>query len=180
MDNEAKGKAIQDFINQGYVPAKKHSDEVKKLKADISAKQTEFDTYKQSKMTEEEKQAETIRNNNLRASKLIAENIFAKAGYSEEIYNDIVTQIVGENLDVTEQLANAICNTMKKQADDYKTKLEADIIKNTPKPTGGNTKTGSEGENKLAEYQTALEDAKKKNDIIGVARYTRLIQTMKK
>lgn len=166
------------MINKSYVPAKKHSDEVKKLKDNLTAKETEFASFKASKMTEEEKIAETMKNNNIRASKLIAENVFAKAGFPSETYDEIVGQIAGEDIDMTEKLANAICTAMKKQNDTSKQELENKFIENTPKPTGGNTQKATTTENQRDEYVKALEACQKNRDIIGIAKYTRLIQEL--
>lgn len=166
------------MINKAYVPAKKHSDEVKKLKDNLTAKETEFNAFKESKMTEEEKNAEIMKNNNIRASKLIAENVFAKAGFSSETYDEIVGQIAGENIDVTEKLANAICSAMKKQNDTSKQELEKKYIDNTPKPTGGNTTKATPAENQREEYERKLAECQKNRDVIGIARYTRLIQEL--
>lgn len=178
LDNAGKEQAIKEFIDKSYVPAKKHSDEVKKLKDSINEKDQAFADYKASKMTEEEKVAETLKNNSLRASKLIAENVFAKAGFSSETYEEIVGQIAGEDVEMTEKLANAICAAMLKQNDTSKAELEKKYIDNTPKPTAGNAEKASTSENQKQDYEQKLAECQKNKDMIGVARYTRLIQEL--
>ena len=100
LDDTKKAEEIQKAVNALYVPATTVAEERKANKEALANKDkafanltAEYDEYKQSKMTEEEKKQEEIRkkdeayNNALRRlSKSTAINIFANAGIQEEDY----------------------------------------------------------------------------------------------
>lgn len=189
LDDAGKADAIKTLIGKSFVPTNKYNTEKLNTKAQIdayNALKAEYDTFKQSKMTDEEKQAEKERimqekyqRANLTISKMYAENTFAKAGFKEEDYEEILDKIVTEDPDETKGLANIICNTMLKQKKDIEKAITDKIVKNNPKPPAGND-NGSGNESEIDKYKKLYAEAQKSNDYAKMAYYTRLVQEAEK
>lgn len=185
LDDNAKAEAIKAMVGKSFVPTTKYNAEKANTKTQLdayNALKTEFETFKQSKMTDEEKQAEQAKlmreqyqKANLTISKMYAENTFAKAGIKEEDYKGILENIVTEDPEKTKGLAETICNAMLKQKADVEKSLKDNIIKNTKTPPAGNdNNTGSESN--LEKYKKLYAEAQKRNDMVKMAYYTRLVQ----
>lgn len=185
LDENGKADAIKEFVGKNFVPTTKYNDEKIKTKTQIDAYNTlkaEYETFKQSKMTDEEKQEEQARlmkeqyqKANLTISKMYAENTFAKAGFKEEDYKGILDSIVQEDPDKTKNLAETICNTMLKQKADIEKAVTDKIVKGTKTPPAGNDNdAGSESD--IQKYKKLFEEAQKRNDYAKMAYYTRLVQ----
>ena len=61
LDDSGKAEAIKTLVGKSFVPTSKYNTEKQNTKAQIDAYNTlknEYETFKQSKMTDEEKQAE--------------------------------------------------------------------------------------------------------------------------
>lgn len=140
----------------------------------------EFEAYKQSKMTDDEKKAEqekvkeeAYQKANLTISRMYAENTFAKAGFKEEDYKGILDGIVQEDPEKTKGLAEIICNTMLKQKQEIEKTITDKIVNGTKTPPAGNDGTDS---SKLENYKKLYDEAQKKGDYAKMAYYTRLVQ----
>ena len=177
------------MVGKGFVPTAKYNAEKANTKTQLdayNALKTEFETFKQSKMTDEEKQAEQAKQMqeqykkaNLTISKMYAENTFAKTGFKEDDYKDILDNIVTEDPDKTKGLAETICNSMLKQKQNIEKQIKDNIIKGTKTPPAGNDNdAGSETE--VEKYKKLYDEAVKRNDFIKMAYYTRLIQESQK
>ena len=106
---------------------------------------------------------------------MYAENTFAKAGFKEDDYKEILDNIVSEDTDKTKGLAETICATMLKQKADIEKAVKDKIIKGqTPPPAGNDNDKGSGDE--IENYKKLFEEAKSKNDYAKMAYYTRLVQ----
>lgn len=146
--------------------------------------QKEYNDYKQSKMTDEEKKQEYLsklesdyKNVKLELNKKTVENIFVGAGLSEEDYSEILENIVGEDTEKTIKLAQTICKTMSSRQEKTKEELKKKIAGGTPKPDTG---VGSaEMQNNKSKIQEELQDATKRGDYVKMAYYTRLLQEIK-
>lgn len=185
LDDAGKAQAIKDLIGNNFVPTAKYNAEKANTQAQISALnnlKSEYDAFKQSKMTDDEKQAEQAKKiqeqyqkANLTISKMYAENTFAKAGFKEDDYKDILDNIVTEDPDKTKGMAETICSAMVKQKEDAEKALKDKIVKNTKTPPAGNANDGV-GESKIDTYRKGYADAQKRHDFTSMAYYTRLIQ----
>ena len=185
LDNEAKQEAIKTLVGKSFVSNEQYNKvKAKQTKQDEAYKalKTEFDTFKESKMSDEEKQAEASKRiqeqyqkANLTISKMCAENTFAKAGFKEDDYKDILDNIVSEDTEKTKGLAETICASMLKQKSDIEKAVKDKIIKNqTPPPAGNDNNKGSGDE--LDNLKNLYQEAVKKNDFPKMAMYTRLVQ----
>lgn len=185
LDDNAKTQAIKDLVGKSFVPTAKFNAEKQNTKAQLDAYNTlkaEYDTFKESKMTEEEKKAEQDRlkeeryqKANLAMSRMCAETVFAKAGFKEEDYSEILDNIVTEDPEKTKGDAEAICNLMSKQKKAIEKNITDKIAKGIGKPPAGSDTT-YKNDDELEKYKEALKNAKEKNDFAKEAYYTRLIQ----
>ena len=188
LDDTKKAEEIQKAVNALYVPTATVVAERKANKELIANKDkafedlsAEYDTYKQSKMTEEEKKQEEIRKKDedyknalMRLSKSTAINVFASSGLQEDDYKDFLDDIVSIDEEQTKTLAEKICATITKQKNDIANKMKEDIVNGTTPPPAGNA--GYSSKTKKEEYQELLSEAMKKNDINNIVYYQRLVQ----
>lgn len=181
LDATARAEAIKNLVGKNYVPVKKHTDAINKLKTDYDTMKTEYTQFKETKMTDEEKQAELIKQEREKAekqsrmlSKLFAENTFSKAGFDEEDYKEIIPTIIRDDPEETKSIAEQICNAMVSQRKSIEDRIKQDLIKGQKKPEGGNA-DGNEGLTEVEKYKKAYNEAAKNNDRVAMATYTRLI-----
>ena len=181
LDATARAEAIKNLVGKNYVPVKKHTDAINKLKTDYDTMKTEYTQFKETKMTDEEKQAELIKQEREKAekqsrmlSKLFAENTFSKAGFDEEDYKEIIPTIIRDDPEETKSIAEQICNAMVSQRKSIEDRIKQDLIKGQKKPEGGNA-DGDEGLTEVEKYKKAYNEAAKNNDRVAMATYTRLI-----
>lgn len=181
LDATARAEAIKNLVGKNYVPVKKHTDAINKLKTDYDTMRTEYTQFKETKMTDEERQAELIKQEREKAekqsrmlSKLFAENTFSKAGFNEEDYKEIIPTIIRDDPEETRSIAEQICNAMVSQRKSIEDRIKQDLIKGQKKPEGGNA-DGDEGLTEVEKYKKAYNEAAKNNDRVAMATYTRLI-----
>lgn len=192
LDNNGKIEAIQKLVSARYVSADILANERKKFKETLESQQTnfnnlqtEFNDYKQSKMTEEEKTQEKARTQQeeyekalKKASTYSAKAVFAEAGLQEEDYSDFLEDIVGLDEEKTKSLAQKICQTITKQKENKAEEIKNNIINGTtPPPAGNSNKTIAEME--LEKYENLLAEAKKNNNTLDIVYYERLISEAK-
>lgn len=145
---EQKQNAIKAMVGKGFIPKAKFDEKMAQNKQDYEALQNDYNAYKQSKMTEEEKKEEEamakekqLQEYSKRLSVSTAEKIFAKNGLTEEEYKDTLQDVIQATPEATEKVANSIAKLLASQ----KAKLEEgfkDTIKgSTPKPESGTSQT---------------------------------------
>ena len=187
LDDTKKAEAIKAYVGSNFVPTSKYSDKVKEVETITTEKNNlsvEYENFKQTKMTEEEKKAEQAKKEAeanqklmLEVSRTRAENIFAKAGFKEEDYSSILDSIVGVDIEKTKTLAESLCNSLLKQKENIEKQVKDTIVKGTQTPPAGNTDTTPASD--VEKYEKLLEEATKKNDFVNIAYYTRLVQQEK-
>lgn len=143
---EQKAAEINKLIGSNYIPRNKFNDKVAKLEEERNTIKTDFDNYKASKMTEEEKKAEeeakrAAKTQELsnRLSTMMVENAFARNGLDEESYKDIIPTLVQTTPEATEKVVNSVVEILKKQKDSIEGSYKASMKAQTPKPDGGNS-----------------------------------------
>lgn len=188
LDDNAKVEAIQKMVDTSYVPATVVANERRANKEAIANKDkaiaditAEYDEFKKSKMTEEEKKTleakekEKAYNEALKKlSTATAKTVFASAGLKEEDYSDFIEDIVRTDEEKTRTLAEKICQTITKQKSDVATKMKDSIINGTTPPPAGNASFSAKS--KKDQYIQLLEEATKKNDINNMVYYQRLVE----
>ena len=166
------------MVGKNFVPTSKYTEKVN----EANKIQGEFNSYKATKMTDDEKQAQAVKlaqekeeKTSKMLSQLFAENVFAKAGFKEDDYKDIIPDIIQSDAESTKAIAEKICNTMVNQKKAIEEELKKKIAANQKKPDAGNSDEGT----KIDDYNKLLEEAIKNNDFVNQAYYTRLIQEAK-
>lgn len=130
-----------------YVDKEKASrieNELKQLKKDKTAVDTELAGLKQSGMSADEKlkaaleKAEEDRKTYQKATnKLDAEKILMAAGLKSEDYAELIDGLVTEDKDETSKKATSIASLLTKQKAETEKALKAKLLKDTPLPNGG-------------------------------------------
>jgi len=135
-------------------------------------------------MTDEEKAQEEynkLKEENKRfkldTSRAKAMSVFSGAGLKEEEYSEILEDIVGEDPERTQKLAEKICKTITGQKTQVTEKIKQDIAGNTPKPQVGTT--ASQADIDKAALQKEFEAAASRGDYVKMAQLTRKLQTLK-
>lgn len=177
------------MVGKNFVPTTKYNAEKANTRTQqdaLSALQKEYDAFKESKMSDDEKQAEQAKKMqeqyqkaNLTISRMYAENTFAKAGIKEADYTTILDSIVTEDPEKTKGLAETICTAMLKQKQDVEQSFKDKIAKGTPTPPAGNDNDAGSG-SEIENYKKLFEEARAKNDFSKMAYYTRLMQEAQK
>lgn len=191
-EDTEKIEAIKKMVGEKFVPTSvltervnKAKEETKKFQDANAELQKEYDDFKLSKMTEEEKtkalQARADEENKKIMKELneyVARTIFSQNNIAKEDYEDLLGTIVSTDKERTQAVAESICSIINKSKDDNMQKLKSSVIKNQPKPEGGNDNTNGKTST-LEMYEEALEKANKEHDIVKIATYTRLVQEEK-
>ena len=177
LDSNARLAAIKSLVDKNYVLTSKYTEQANEL----TKVQGEFESYKQTKMTDEEKQQEAIKEAKAREEKtskmlsqLFAENVFAKAGFKENDYKEIIPDIIQPDAEATKSIAEKICNSMLNQKKAIEKEIEKKIAAGQKKPDASE----DEEDVTIDDYTKLLNEAIEKNDFVKQAHYTRLIQEL--
>lgn len=182
--NEDKVDAINKLLAESTIPKDKYNDTSAKLKEAeerLSTMSNDFEEFKKSKMTDEEKknaERENMQNQLLKyqldLNRLEVEKIFESNGLTQEDYKDIEANIIGKDRETSIASANAFVNILKLNSEKAAQKTKQELLKETPTPIGGTggTKTVSN----LEELQNAYSIALKNKDVIAQAKLLREIQ----
>ena len=141
----------------------------------------EFEEFKKSKMTDEEKknaERENMQNQLLKyqldLNRLEVEKIFESNGLSQDDYKDIEANIIGKDRETSIASANAFVNILKANSDRVAQQTKEELLKNTPTPVGGNG--ASQSVSNLDELKTAYSNAVANKDTFAQAKLLREIQ----
>lgn len=191
-EDTEKIEAIKKMVGEKFVPTSvlterlnKEKENTKKFQDANVELQKEYDDFKMSKMTEEEKakalQVKADEENKKIMKELneyVARTIFSQNNIAKEDYENLLGTIVSTDKERTQAVAESICSIINKSKDENMQKLKSSVIKNQPKPEGGNDNTNGKTST-LEMYEEALEKANKEHDIVKIATYTRLVQEEK-
>ncbi len=187
--NEERAEAIKKGLATLVIPKDKYNDLSAKLKtteSNYSTLSNEYEEFKKSKMTEDEKkQAEIDELNSKKIevakseSKYAVKDLFEEKGIKleKEKMDKILDDIVTDNKNQTLAIANTIASVLLETAEQTKKQTTVDLLNGTPKPVVGSP--GDSNVNNLDVYEKKLEEAIKNKDVVSQATYTRLIQEEK-
>lgn len=187
LDDNAKIDAIQKLVSAKFVSADVLANERKKFKETLAGQETnyknletEFNDYKQSKMTDDEKREALAKQREQeyeqalkKASRYSAQSVFAGAGLKEEDYSGFLDDIVGLDEERTKSLAEKICQTITKQKQGTEQNIKNQLINGATPPPAGNSQYKAETD--VDRYQKLYMEAQSKNDMNGIVYYGRLI-----
>lgn len=187
LDDNAKIDAIQKMVSAKYVSADILANERKKFKETLEGEKTnfknlenQFNEYKQSKMTDDEKAQALAKQKEQeyeqalkKISKYSAQSVFAGAGLKEDDYSGFLDDIVGLDEEKTKSLAEKICQTIMNQKQGTENAIKDKILGGTTPPPAGNSQYKTETD--VEKYQKLYAEAQKVNDMNGMVYYDRLI-----
>lgn len=151
VTNEEKAEALKKNLATVVIPKEKYNDLSNKLKnteTNYSILSSEYEEFKKSKMTDEEK-AESERKqfeldkkaNAILKSELAVEKLLLKNGI--EINDDdtelkeTISSIISEDTEKSVKLASNFITLLNKTKEMTKNETTTELLNNTPKPIGG-------------------------------------------
>ena len=183
LDNDARVSKIKEAIGDTYVPREKLNSKVKEESDKYEALKKEYEDFKKSKMTDEEKaNAEKIENENKireankTISRLYAENIFKGSGLSEDDYKPFIEDISLMDADKAKEFATNIANLISGQKQKTTQDIKNNITAGTPTPNVGEPPKGS---SKREEIEQNLINARKDGNRALEVKYLRELQALK-
>lgn len=182
--DEERANAINKALAESTIPKDKFNDTSAKLKEaeeKLNSMSNDFEEFKKSKMTDEEKknaERESMQNQLLKyqldLNRLEVEKIFESNGLTQEDYKDIEANIIGKDRETSIASANAFVNILKAKSERVAQATKEELLKQTPTPVGG---TGGEKTlSNLEELQTAYSNALKTKDSFAQAKLLRQMQ----
>lgn len=182
--NEEKVDAINKLLAESTIPKDKFNDTSAKLKEaeeKLTSMSNDFEEFKKSKMTDEEKknaERENMQNQLLKyqmdLNRLEVEKIFESNGLTQEDYKDIEANIIGKDRETSIASANAFVNILKAKSEKVAQATKEELLKQTPTPIGGTG--GTQTVSNLEELQNAYSNALKEKDVVAQAKLLREIQ----
>lgn len=186
--NEERAEAIRKGLATLVIPKDKYNDLNTKLKtteSNYATLQTEFDDFKKSKMTDDEKREAELKQfeadkkaNAIEKSSLAVEKLLLKNGIEvkdDDIeLKDTLSTIVSEDYDKSIKLANSFISLLNKTKDNTAKETTTQLLNNTPKPIGG--VDSSSVVSKVDELQSQLNKAIESKNSVEQIRLMREIQ----
>lgn len=182
--NEEKVDAINKLLAESTIPKDKFNDTSAKLKEaeeKLTSMSNDFEEFKKSKMTDEEKknaERESMQNQLLKyqmdLNRLEVEKIFESNGLTQEDYKDIEANIIGKDRETSIASANAFVNILKAKSEKVAQATKEELLKQTPTPIGGTG--GTQTVSNLEELQNAYSVALKNKDVVEQTKLLRQIQ----
>jgi hypothetical protein len=182
--DEERVNAINKLLAESTIPKDKFNDTSAKLREaeeKIASITNDFEEFKKSKMTDEEKknaEKESMQNQLLKyqldLNRLEVEKIFESNGLTQEDYKDIEANIIGKDRETSIASANAFVNILKANSEKVAQATKQDLLKSTPTPVGGNG--AGQTVSNLEELTKAYSNAVANKDTFAQAKLLREIQ----
>lgn len=171
--SEDKITAIKNFVGNSYVPREKYNSLKENNTTTYNALKQEYDAFKQSKMTDEEKAeaekaeyATKLAEQNKQIAKLSAENVFKGAGLQPEDYQDFMENIGGMDVDGAVNFAKSLTTLITNQKKATADTVAKNIMEGTPTPKIDTAATPNE----LDTLRNNLVKARESGDSLEIAR----------
>jgi len=182
--NEERVDALSKELAKLVIPKDKYNDLSNRLKnteSEYSTLQNEYEDFKKSKMTEDEKKSEELRKfeeekklNAIEKSDLAVQKLLLKNGIDikddDTELKETLATIVSEDYDKSIKLANSFISLINKTKDQAEKATTTKLLSETPKPIGGSDSSSSLSKADILKKE--YEDAVKNKDIM---RQTELI-----
>lgn len=176
--NEEKVNAITQELAKLVIPKDKYNDLSNRLKnteSEYSTLQTEYEDFKKSKMTDDEKRESelkqfeeakrlnAIERSNLGVQKLLLQNGIEIKEEDTELKETLAT-IVSEDYEKSMKLANSFISLINKTKDQTAKETTTKLLNETPKPIGGSDSSSSLS--KVDLLRKEIEEAIKNKDTL--------------
>lgn len=182
--NEERVDAIAKSLATLMIPKDKYNDlnaKYKAVESNYSTLSTEYDDFKKSKMTDDEKREAELKQlevdkkaNALKKSELAVKGLFLDNGIKvtdeDTELKETLQNIISEDCDKSVKLANNFITLLNKTKEQTKNQTTTELLNDTPKPVGG-TK-GANPVDKVAELKKELDEAIKNKDILKQTQLT--------
>ena len=182
--NEERVDAIAKSLATLMIPKDKYNDlnaKYKTVESNYTTLSTEYDDFKKSKMTDDEKREAELKQlevdkkaNALKTSELAVKGLFLDNGIKitdeDTELKETLQNIISEDCDKSVKLANNFITLLNKTKEQTKNETTTKLLNDTPKPVGG-TK-GANPVDKVAELQKELEQAIKDKDFLKQTQLT--------
>lgn len=191
--NEERVEAIKKGLATLVIPKDKYNDVSNRLKAtetDLANLQTEYDGFKLSKMTDDEKienekkqlelgkKANALKASELGVKGLLLDNGIKVSDDDVEL-KETLQNIISEDYDKSIKLANSFISLLNKTKDQTAKETTTQLLNGTPKPIGG--VDSSSNVSKVEELQKQLAVAIENKDVLLQTRLTtQIFQEQKK
>lgn len=176
--NEERVDALSKELAKLVIPKDKYNDLSNRLKnteSEYSTLQNEYDNFKKSKMTDDEKRASEQQEfenqkklNAIERSKLGVQMLLLKNGIEvkdeDAELQETLTNIVSEDYDKSIKLATSFINIMNKTKDQAAKETTTKLLNDTPAPIGGLDSSSSLS--KVDMLKKELEQAVKNKDAL--------------
>lgn len=176
--NEERVDAIAKSLATLMIPKDKYNDLNAKYKAaesNYTTLSTEYDDFKKSKMTDDEKREAELKQleadkkaNALKTSELAVKGLFLDNGIKvtdeDAELKETLQNIISEDCDKSVKLANNFITLLNKTKEQTKNETTTKLLNGTPKPVGGTQSANPV--DKVAELQKELEQAIKDKDFL--------------
>lgn len=176
--NEERVDALSKELAKLVIPKDKYNDLSNRLKnteSEYSTLQTEYEDFKKSKMTDDEKRASEQQEfenqkklNAIERSKLGVQMLLLKNGIEvkdeDAELQETLTNIVSEDYDKSIKLATSFINIMNKTKDQAAKETTTKLLNDTPAPIGGLDSSSSLS--KVDMLKKELEQAVKDKDAL--------------
>lgn len=174
--DEEKVDAIKKELAKLVIPKDKYNDLSSRLKnteSELSALQTEYDDFKKSKMTDDEKREnerkefeEQLKQNAIAKSDLAVQKLLLQNGIEikdeDTELKETLATIVSEDYEKSLKLANSFISLINKTKDQTAKETTTKLLNDTPKPIGGLDSSSSLS--KVDMLKKDLEEAIKNKD----------------
>ena len=176
--NEEKVEAIKKGLATLVIPKDKYNDLSTRLKtteSNLSTLQTEYEDFKKSKMTDDEKReneikqieldkkANAVSKSELAVKSLLLDNGIKVTDEDTEL-KETLSNIISEDYDKSIKLANSFISLLNKTKDKTEKETTTKLLNDTPKPIGG--VESSSTVSKVEELQKELQEAIKNKDVV--------------
>lgn len=182
--NEERVDAIKKGLAKLVIPKDKYNDLSNKLKTTESSFETlqnEYDEFKKTKMTDDEKKeqrekefAEREKANRIKASELAVKGLLLDNGIKltdDDIeLKETLDNIISEDSDKSLKLASSFITLLNKTKDQTEKETTTKLLNDTPKPIGG--VESSSNVSKVDELKKQLAEAVKNKDVMAQTKLT--------
>ena len=176
--NEERVDAIAKSLATLMIPKDKYNDlnaKYKTVESNYTTLSTEYDDFKKSKMTDDEKREAELKQlevdkkaNALKTSELAVKSLFLdndiKITDEDTELKETLQNIVSEDYDKSVKLANNYITLLNKTKEQTKIQTTTELLNGTPKPIGGTQSANPV--DKVAELKKQLEEAIKNKDVL--------------
>lgn len=182
--NEEKVDAIAKGLATLMIPKDKYNDlntKYKTIESNYTTLSTEYDDFKKSKMTDDEKREAELKQlevdkkaNALKTSELAVKSLFLDNGIKitdeDTELKETLQNIISEDCEKSVKLANNFITLLNKTKVQTENETTTKLLNGTPKPIGGTQSANPI--DKVAELKKELEDAIKNRDVIKQTQLT--------